>query len=93
MEEEDWTDAVDSYAEAVSIIETEAGPESADLVRPLRDLAIAQGKLGRNKEARENRRKMTAVSKSVHAHAHESLRADAKSKITTLARSQTCVVS
>ncbi|KAH8058935.1 hypothetical protein JL720_13953 [Aureococcus anophagefferens] len=50
---------------AVAIIERSDGPDSTDLVRPLKDLAIALSKLGRNKEARENRRKSVAVHRAI----------------------------
>lgn len=95
MEEQAWSDAVDAFFEAVSIIEKEAGADSPDLVRPLRDLGVALGKLGRNKEARESRRKMTVVTKIVNQHAHDSQRASQKfsqSKIAEM-RSQTCAIS
>ena len=89
MELQKWTDAVDSYAQAVAIIERSDGPDSTDLVRPLKDLAIALSKLGRNKEARENRRKSVAVHRAIAREGG----GNSMMETSLRATSKTCVIS
>ncbi|KAH8066060.1 hypothetical protein JL722_461 [Aureococcus anophagefferens] len=89
MELRKWTDAVDSYAQAVAIIERSDGPDSTDLVRPLKDLAIALSKLGRNKEARENRRKSVAVHRAIAREGG----GNSMMETSLRATSKTCVIS